>query len=269
LCPKVTGTGKRRERDLSDWHAYYQWIRTCAEHRVAIPYADYLADNMATDSVRLRRDFTVLLQLVEASAILHQQNRARDDQGRIIATACDYLTVRNLIADLISTAVGASVPRTVRQTVEAVAQLSQGDESDRDVTVKMLAEHLGIERSVAQRRLTTARQRGYVVNQEDSQGKPGRYRIGEVLPGDHAVLPDTLPSEHVCTHQNDHPLISQVSEGCAGVHAQRGDKSAETDELLLADDADAPIPEPPEDDQAPECDAAVGFYTADEGEWSA
>jgi hypothetical protein len=183
---------------------------------------------MATDSVRLRRDFTVLLQLIEASAILHQQNRARDDQGRIIATACDYLTVRNLIADLISTAVGASVPRTVRQTVEAVAQLSKGEDGHQDVTVKRLAEHLGIERSIAQRRLTTARQRGYVVNQEESQGKSARYRTGEVLPGDHAVLPDMLPPKHVCTHPDSHPVIPQVSEGCAGVHAQRGDKSTET-----------------------------------------
>jgi hypothetical protein len=197
---KAIAAGKRRERDLGDWHAYYQWIRTCAEHRVVIPYVDHLADNMAADSVRLRRDFTVLLQLIEINAILHQRNRARDEQGRIVATACDYLTVRNLIADLISTTVGASVPASVRQTVEAVAELAGKDGESGDVTVKMLAERLCVERSVAQRRLTTARNRGYVVNMEEHQGKPARYRTGDPLPGDHAVLPADLPDEHVCTH---------------------------------------------------------------------
>jgi hypothetical protein len=51
-------------------------------------------------AVRLRRDFRLLLSLIEAHALLHRERRDRDEQGRIVATRDDYATVRELVADL-------------------------------------------------------------------------------------------------------------------------------------------------------------------------
>ena len=45
---------------------------------------------MGDVAVRLRRDFSVVLSLIKAHAILHQATRERDADGRIVATLADY-----------------------------------------------------------------------------------------------------------------------------------------------------------------------------------
>ena len=76
--------------DFAEWHAYDDWLGH-ANHRVAIPYARYLAENVPPVAVRLRRDFRGVLRLIETHATMHQQNRKTDEAGRIIATEADYL----------------------------------------------------------------------------------------------------------------------------------------------------------------------------------
>jgi hypothetical protein len=51
--------------------------------------------------VRLRRDFSMLLSLIAAHALLHRSTRAVDEQGRIIATPADYAAVHDLVAKLL------------------------------------------------------------------------------------------------------------------------------------------------------------------------
>ena len=79
--------------DFAEWHAYDAWLGT-ANHRVVIPYARHLAENIPPVAVRLRRDFRALLRLIETHAILHQLNRKTDERGRIVATEADYLAIR-------------------------------------------------------------------------------------------------------------------------------------------------------------------------------
>jgi hypothetical protein len=83
--------------DLSRWHALQVWL-TSSEHRVAIPYAHTLADLVPPVAVRLRRDFRAVLSLLRSHAILHQASRARDADGKVIATLEDYAIVRELVS---------------------------------------------------------------------------------------------------------------------------------------------------------------------------
>ena len=64
--------------DLDPWHELFHWLKHHGEHRVYIPYAGYLAEQAAASVVRMRRDFGVLLGMIEAHAVLHQVNRKRD-----------------------------------------------------------------------------------------------------------------------------------------------------------------------------------------------
>ena len=107
------------DRDLEQWRDLQRWLAD-AEHRVTIPYARQLAQQVPPVAVRLRRDFGSLLALIRAHAVLHQASRARDDDGRIIATLDDYAVVRDLVADTIAEGVGTTVSDTVRETVAAV-----------------------------------------------------------------------------------------------------------------------------------------------------
>jgi hypothetical protein len=170
--------------DLSEWHALQRWI-TAGEHRVTIPYATRLAELVPPIAVRLRRDFGAVLALVRTHAILHQATRDRDQDGRIVATIDDYDVVRELIGDVISTGIGATVSDTVRETVAAVGVLATED----GLPASKLAEHLKLDKSAARRRLLVAAADDYVKNLEDKKGRPGRWVLGDPMPDAVDVLP--------------------------------------------------------------------------------
>lgn len=74
---------------LEEWIALQSWPES-ASHEVSILYAGELAALIPPVAVRLRRDFGALLNLIRAHTILHQANRERDAEGRIIAALEDY-----------------------------------------------------------------------------------------------------------------------------------------------------------------------------------
>ena len=155
---------------------------------MTIPYAGVLAEKMGDVAVRLRRDFSVILSLIKAHAILHQATRERDAQGRIIATLADYARVRGLVSGLIAEGVEATVPKTIRETVEAVENIIDGGDEDH-ATNKAVAEELEIDKAAASRRVRTAIGRGYLKNLEDRKGHPARLVLAERMPEDQEILP--------------------------------------------------------------------------------
>jgi hypothetical protein len=173
--------------NVEAWHALQVWLEG-AEHRVSIPYAKILADLIPPVAVRLRRDFGALLNLIRAHTLLHQASRDRDADGRIIATIEDYAAVRGLVADLVSEGIEVTVPKTVRETVEAVKRL-QEDVKGEPVTVTDLARELRLDRSAVSRRARNAKDRGYLRDLEDNPRKPSRLILGDDLPDDVQILP--------------------------------------------------------------------------------
>lgn len=207
--------------DLSGWHKLFHWLKVHGEHRVYIPYADHLAEDVTAAVVRMRRDFSTLLGMIESHAVLHQATRQRDEHGRIVATAAHYDAARDLLADAFAVTSGTQVPASVRTVVNAVVALAG---ADGEVLTARVAEYIKRDRSVAARGLGPAVARGYLVNLEDRKGRPGRYRAGpESLPDDKPALPGSLPDD-ACTAAQPAHLSSQVSEGCAAVQlCTRGD----------------------------------------------
>ena len=177
---------RSQDGDVSAWLALQEALEG-AEHRVVVPYAPALAKAIPPVAVRLRRDFGAVLGLVKAHAILHQASRERDPEGRIIATLDDYAVVRDLVADLLAQGVGASVPPTVRETVEAVRTLKKG--LPFGAPLRLLAEKLDLDKSSASRRVNEAIHRGYVRNEEKRRGRPALYVPGDPLPEEVEVLP--------------------------------------------------------------------------------
>jgi hypothetical protein len=172
--------------DFEPWIALQRWLHD-AEHRVAIPYATTLADSIAPVAVRLRRDFGQLLALIKAHAILHQAHRDRDATGRIIATLDDYDVVRELVIDVLAEGIGAAVPPSVRETVDALAAISARGKAE--VSVTELATALALDKSAASRRIAAAVQLGHLRNLEDRKGRPARLTLGEPIPESAMILP--------------------------------------------------------------------------------
>src|SRR5215216_4903862 len=173
--------------NFEPWHALQIWLES-AEHRVSIPYARILADLIPPVAVRLRRDFGALLNLIRAHALLHQATRERDAEGRIVATIKDYAAIRELVVDLVGEGVEATVPKTVRETVEAVKRLREESKGE-PVTVAELAGELKLDRSTVSRRVRSAKDRGYLRDLEDNPRKPSRLILGDDLPDDVQILP--------------------------------------------------------------------------------
>jgi len=234
--------GRPREVNFQEWHELQDWLMT-AEHRVVIPYATFLAETIPPVAVRLRRDFKAILRLIEAHAVLHQCTRDRDDEGRIVATSADYCAVRELVADLVANGVGATVPDTMRATVQAVQQHDLGE----GATVRQVAHELKLDRSATQRRLQAARERGYLVNLEEKRGRPARYALGDALPDDQELLPRDVP-ETGCAHSTEgvqspaHTLNASDPEPigggvhlCSNSREKYSDDGGEAEEVTLDD----------------------------------
>ena len=140
--------------------------------------------------MRLRRDFGAILNLIRSHALLHRARRGRDRRGRIIATIDDYATVRDLVADLISEGVGATVPPIARVETVATAKKLLDESDDESVTIKAIGDELGLDKNPAYRRVQMAVDDGYLKNLEDRKGRPARLVLGDDLPEDQPILPD-------------------------------------------------------------------------------
>jgi CHC2 zinc finger len=190
------------EPDFARWHDLQVWLAE-AEHRVWIPYAKQLAELVPPVAIRLRRDFRAILSLIHSHAVLHQVSRERDAAGRIVATLEDYAIVRDLVADVVSEGIEATVPETVRELVGAVKDLAatEGDEHKPSISIAKLAEHLKLDKSAVKRRWQAARARGYLVNLETRSRQPARIALGDPLPDEVEILPavDSLEGKEQTT----------------------------------------------------------------------
>ncbi len=195
--------------DASAWHAFDRWLSDSPA--VVVPFAHRLAEKVVPVAVRLRRDFSAVLNLIRAHALLHQLNRPRDGDGRIVATIEDYRVVRGLVADLIACGVESTVPTTVRQTVEAVERLAPRG-SDAELTLAQIARELKLDKTAVSRRVAHGVTLGYLANREDRKGRPARIVVGEPMPADLEILPD--PSElEEAPGPGDRCTVAGVSEG--------------------------------------------------------
>lgn len=215
--------------DLDGWHALQEWLALAGERRVVIPFAKALARAVPPVAVRLRRDFGALLTLIRAHALLHQATRERDATGRIVATLEDYAEVRALVADLLGAAVEQTVPKSMRETVAAVAELST--ESREPVSVRALATELKLDPSSASRRARAAVAAGYLRNLAEGRGKPARLEPGEPLPEERELLPEPEALES-CTdaeavregvHDSTPRIDGENGEGVQSCSTDQGD----------------------------------------------
>jgi DNA-binding MarR family transcriptional regulator len=192
---KVSGTAVTPvdgEVFFRKWRALQTWLAH-AEHRVVVPFAPAVAELLPPVAVRLRRDFSAVLSLVQAHAVLHQATRGRDDQGRIVATLGDYDQVRHLVQGLMAEATERKVPETLRQTRRVVAEicaLEREPSSEGKASIKEVAEKLHLDRSAASRRIQDCIERGFLETTEPiKKGTRIWLQLGEALPDDEELLP--------------------------------------------------------------------------------
>ncbi len=195
--------GIAREPDVAEFIALQTWLEVEGCRRVTIPYADLLAETVPADHVRMRRDFRQLLTMIEAIAVLYQQQRETDADGRIIATLDDYGRARTLLMDVFQVAVSGGVTAAVRDTVNAVHRVYH----DVPLTKQEIADELKLSKDTAWHRIKRAISLGYLSNDETRKGRPAQIRPADPLPDDRPALPTVAELE---ARVSDRPEIDST-----------------------------------------------------------
>jgi hypothetical protein len=211
--------GETHTVDLSRWQALQTWL-AASKCEVDIPYASRLAEMVPPVAVRLRRDFKTVLTLIRAHALLHQANRQKDVDGRIVAEDADYAAVRELVADLVAEGADATIKREVRETVAAVKGLLDNGKSE--VMQADVTKVLELDKSAVSRRVTAAVDAGVLRNLEDRKGRPARLVLGDPLPEEIELLP--RPERlHGCTVvEPDKPASTDPGNSDRCAYCRRG-----------------------------------------------
>jgi hypothetical protein len=172
----------RNPSNYATWHELDAFI-VSNKSDVFIPYAEKLAHLIPTVAIRLRRDFATILVLIRVHARLHQQARAKDEMGQVIAELADYCAIRPLVADIIAEGIEDAVTPTMREIVEMVRAQHNA------VSITELSKLLKIDKSSASRRVGKAVGRGYLRFLHAGRGVPSQVTTGDPLPDDLEILP--------------------------------------------------------------------------------
>jgi hypothetical protein len=199
----ATAAGVRVEGDMSPFIALQRWLDLGGDHEVVVPYASQLAEMVPVDHIRMRRDFRQLMTVIESTALLYQRQRERDALGRVLANFIDYGLARELVLPTFATASSGGVTVQVRETVDMLCKLHV--ETGQPVTVKVLADALGLTTSPTWYRVQRAIELRYIVNQETRPRQPAKLVPGDPLPEDRPPLPTVSELIHVCEDPGPYP----------------------------------------------------------------
>ncbi len=152
---------------------------------VVIEFAPRLCELLSLGAdlpVETRRAFPMILTMVSAVALLHQRQRDRDGDGRIIATAADYGHARRLLSKAIARAVGEGVGDPARRFHERLERL---EELPQVFTAADIRKHVRASRSTVNGWLAELTDAGAIEVAEAPDrsprgGRPPRaYRLAE------------------------------------------------------------------------------------------
>jgi hypothetical protein len=103
---------------------------------IVIPFARRLGNSFPTERVEVRRAFQQVLSMIQAITLLHQFQRAQDEQGRLIAVMEDYQLARHLLAKPMARLLGRTLTEAARRCYERIRARAADSFTTRDVIQK-------------------------------------------------------------------------------------------------------------------------------------
>jgi len=183
---------------------------------VVVPYAEWLAQRVVLSRPSHLRLFDRLLRSIEASAWLHQFQRPRDAQGRIIATVADCAVACRAMERALQA--GAKELTGKREEVlEALARLSR-EAQDGWVSLRQVAKEVGRSPGTVRKHLRALVRKGYAA----AAGDGGPFRP-EAEPPEASPLPTAAELAAAFPH------LAAVAPGSGDGNAPFSD---EVEELL-------------------------------------
>jgi DNA-binding transcriptional ArsR family regulator len=174
--------------EIEGLKAALEWLYRFGDNEVAVPYAAWVADRIPDRLPKVLRLTDRLLTAIKASAWLHQQQRPRDDAGRIVATVADYAVARAVFEKAFEVDLSGLTQRQ-REVLEALrAVWEEKPVPDHWVSARRVAKHLGKNPGTAAVHLKALFKKGYIIAKEGGRGW-GYQPDPEVEPPEAESLP--------------------------------------------------------------------------------
>jgi hypothetical protein len=205
--------------DYDEFVAASEYLERYGDREVVVPFADPL-NAVPSEEVRVRRDIHQIASFLRVMAYIHQENRERDAESRIIATVDDYAETYRLLEPILGQTLTAATP-AIRETVTAVEGVLK-DKVGSTCTKIEVATALSRAPSTAGKRINDAIEAGFLVNNA-GQGQPAEIALGDPLPMERSVLPT---QEDVADWWAEHGDSSTSSSTTPGESAESPKRTA-------------------------------------------
>ena len=167
--------------------------------KVEIPYVKKIAESMDTNFDQVLRHFDKILSLIEAHALLHQEDRGIKEGKIVIANEEDYSVVCSLLEPILSNQSKRVIDCDIVRIMKAIKEYGEpkGDFLDStphdfdqlNTSNTFLAEKLQLAPSVVSEKCKKAKELGLIVN-DAPNGKPAMYSVLRDLTSLDKVLPN-------------------------------------------------------------------------------
>lgn len=223
------GSLSAQPEHLRVWKNFQRILRN--DEEVVVPFAGELCQGFPTNVLRARRDFARMLELIKASAYLHQFHRRRGagvgDDGKpkqwIIASVADYAIVKQMVESSIMRSTKnikqgqeAMVEKIVTMTELALDLSQRGESIDPSMEIvsvddggkivwiatPLLRQLLGKTQRAVIQLVRSLEDEGVVAVQPNR--RPLRVRIGDQLASDGSMsLPTIAPETLLARYPDD------------------------------------------------------------------
>jgi hypothetical protein len=163
-----------QEPDFEKWHHAQRWLARSGCRSVVVPFATKIQAHIDAKEVRWRRDFWQILNVVATLAMMHQRNRERDSEDRIVATLEDYTNAYRLLFPVLVRAEPTSKDRGNIAVVNQLNAQKAAKGEPEGVSYPELADCWSVVTSTAHDRIKHTLQAEHLVNLEDRAGFPAR-----------------------------------------------------------------------------------------------
>jgi biotin operon repressor len=172
---------------------------------VQVPFAQLLPEHISATALRLRRDFSQLLNFIKASAVEYRYQRSLAPDGRVVANIADYAHVYALANEMFIALQGEGVTTKDREAVAALADLVK-ENGSKGVSQSALRDKLKLSKGPVSHRVKRLLAEGYIINEAD-KGKPMILKPGTELPGKASPLPSPCKIAQQLIEQGKSELV--------------------------------------------------------------
>lgn len=172
-------------------HAFINLQKLIRPYSVFIPFVKELSDRFPKKPIRVRRDYSKLMSLIENVTLLHQRQREiRVVNGveRVVATLADYYIAQVLFDEILMRTIYEIHPKTEELLEKAkLIKAATADEAGQ-FTARSLAKEIGWDDDTVGKWLKPAVNKGFVeVVQEHKGSKGAVYKLSD-KPIEHTVV---------------------------------------------------------------------------------